>query len=399
MVETGEMLGSNYFPGLLPMDDDKTPADVDALRTTGIFPSQRLRKMIEDEHVASLEPITQDQIQPASLDLRLGKRAYRVRASFLPGPESTVMDRVLQLDGYPVIDLEGGAIFERGIVYVAEVLENVRLSNDVKGIANPKSSTGRLDVLTRLITDRATAFDRVEAGYKGPLFVEIAPLTFSIVVKCGTRLNQVRFHRGKPELTQKDVRKYHETGQLIGPSEGGHSLRNGWVPVTVDLKGSGEGSVIGYKARKSTNKIDVNRINHYDPREFWDKIESTGGLLNLDRDDFYILATREDVGVPPALAAEMVPYDTGSGEFRVHYAGFFDPGFGWSDGRAHGSKAVLEVRSHGVSFTLEHGQIVGWLRYSKMAFGRPEKVYGADISSNYQGQGVALAKHFKEWPI
>ena len=398
VAEFGKIVEPRYFPGLLAVDDDKTPANVVELRGTGILPSQRISAMIDDKIIASFEPITPSQIQPASLDLRLGKRAYRVRASFLPGPGSSVMDRVAQLDGLPEINLETGAVFEKGAVYVAEIYENVRLTSDIIGTANPKSSTGRLDVLTRLITNRASAFDRIEAGYKGPLYVEIAPLTFSIVVQSGARLNQVRFHRGKPELNQKDAQSFYEDGQLIGAGEDSRQLRNGLVPVTVDLRGSGEGSVIGYKAKQNTNKIDVSRVDYYDPREFWDKIEYTGGLLNLDKNGFYILVTREDVGVPPMLAAEMMPYDTGSGEFRVHYAGFFDPGFGWSEGRAGGSKAVLEVRSHGVPFTLEHGQIVGWLCYSRLASGRPEKLYGADISSNYQGQGVALAKHFKTWP-
>ena len=217
----------------------------------------------------------------------------------------------------------------------------------------------------------------------------------------GVRLTQVRFQRGTGvgTLSQVDTEKFYRQGQLVGSVDPLLPLGDGHlVPVTVDLRGRTPGATVGYKAKKNANKIDVERIGHYDPRDFWHKIESTEGHLDLDKDDFYILATREEVGVPPQTAAEMVPYDARSGEFRVHYAGFFDPGFGWEDGRATGSRAVLEVRSYGVSFTLEHGQIIGWLRYAPIASGFTEKLYGSDIKSNYQGQGVALAKQFKPWP-
>jgi dCTP deaminase len=310
-----------------------------------------------------------------------------------------VIDRIQQLDGLPEIDLSNGAIFERGAVYVVELLESVMLGSDLTGLANPKSSTGRLDILTRLITDRANSFDFVEPGYSGPLYIEVVPLTFNVVVREGVRLNQLRFQRGTPVFPTVKAQKYYEDGELIGGSEPRLPLREGGlVPVTVDLKGDGPGAIVGYKARKYTNKIDLRLIKHYDPREYWDCIQSSDGRLNLDKDDFYILATREDVGVPQQLAADMVPYDTRSGEFRVHYAGFFDPGFGWSEGKAQGSKAVLEVRSYGVSFTLEHGQIVGWLRYAPIAGGFTDTLYGTGIESNYQGQGVKLAKQFKPWP-
>jgi dCTP deaminase len=397
------------LPGLLPGEgeplNNEPPSNVVEARNTGVLPYQRLVAMVRNRTINSKSDIEPDQIQPASLDLRLGRSAYRVRASFLPGPAASVMERVKELDGLPAIDLEGGAVLERGAVYVVELQEAVALNADTFGVANPKSSTGRLDVLTRLITDRATAFDRIEKGYEGPLFLEVAPLTFSIVVRPGTRLNQVRFHRDRGNLggllSQADTEKYYRQGQLVSsPAQSLLPLRDGLlVPVTVDLKGSAPGAIVGYKAKKHANRIDTDRINYYDPREFWEKIESKEGRLNLDEGDFYILATREDVGVPPQTAAEMVPYDTRSGEFRVHYAGFFDPGFGWSDGKAEGSKAVLEVRSYGVSFTLEDGQIVGWLRYAPIASGFTERLYGrSDLASNYQGQGVALAKQFKPWP-
>ena len=234
------------------------------------------------------------------------------------------------------------------------------------------------------------------------MFIEIAPLTFNIVVRTGDRLNQVRFHRERGTaggaLTKITTENYYSSGQLIrSPDDERLPLREGdLVPVTVDLKGVGKGATVGYRAKSTLNPIDVSLINHYEPREFWDKLESNGGRLILEKGKFYILATREDVGVPPRTAAVMVPYEPQSGEFRVHYAGFFDPGFGWENGRAMGSRAVLEVRSHGVPFTLEHGQIVGWLRYSQIAGGETDSLYGRDVKSNYQGQGVALAKQFKK---
>lgn len=370
-------------------------------RDSGVIPYQGLRSLVREGHLTSHVEILPDQFQPASVDLRLGRRAWRVRASFLPGPDSTVIDRVKQLDDLPEIDLSEGAVFERGIVYVVELLERLKLSNGTMGIANPKSSTGRLDVLVRLITDRGTAFDRVDRRYEGPLYLEVAPQAFSIVVKQGCRLNQLRFHRGSvhgiPRDTVGGLQDLYEKGQLIKPAGKLLPLRGNLVPVTVDLHGQGPGRVVGYKAKKTTSTINVDKIAFYDPREFWEKIDHGTGRLYLDRGEFYILATREQVGVPPNLAAEMIPYDSASGEFRVHYAGFFDPGFGWN-GRAQGSRAVLEVRSYGVSFMLEHGQTVGWLGYSRLAGGPTDMVYGAAIASNYQGQGIALAKHFKAWP-
>jgi dCTP deaminase len=395
--------------GLFPFEDalrshvDTASNDIEAARgTTGVLPYQRLVAMARSGAIKALPDLEPDQFQPASLDLRLGRKAYRVRASFLPGRGVTVMQRVKELDGLPAIDLANGAVFEQGAVYVVELLEGVNLKPpDLVGIANPKSSTGRLDILTRLITDGATAFDRIEKGYTGPLYLEVAPLTFSIVVRTGVKLTQVRFQRGAEPglLTRERTQELYEQGQLIGSPEL-LPLRDGLlVPVTVDLEGNESGAVVGYKARKTANKIDLSLTDFYQPPEFWEKIVSTDGRLDLHKGDFYILATREDVGVPPCAAAEMVPYDTRSGEFRVHYAGFFDPGFGWADGKARGSKAVLEVRSYGVSFTLEHGQIIGWLRYAPIVSGGTEKLYGSDdMSSNYQGQSVALSKHFKKWP-
>lgn len=391
----------HFFPELFAMDDAPRP-DGTYPDGTGVITHHALHEMIRrGEIYAPLVPFDADQIQPASIDLRLGRRAWRVRASFLPGKENTVEQRIEKLGGTE-IDLRRSAVFESGVVYVVELLESARLVNGLWGIANPKSSTGRLDVLVRLITDNATQFDLVRRGYDGQLYVEVAPQAFSIVVREGLRLNQLRFVRGTapgvPLGTIGGLAEMYRTGQLVKPDGALLPMRGPHVPVSIDLRGTGPDSIVGYKAKKTTDTIDMGLIDHYDPREFWDKIQDVDGHLPLDEGEFYILATREEVGVPPDLAAEMLPFDTSSGEFRVHYAGFFDPGFGYHEGRAQGSKAVLEVRSFGVSFMLEHGQTVGWLNYSRLAGGAPSKLYGAQIRSNYQGQGVKLAKHFKPWP-
>ena len=359
----------------------------------GVLPYQQLVRMVRDGEVAAATPLLPDQIQPASLDLRLGATAWRVRASFLPGPNATVMDRIRQLDGYP-LDLAQGAVLERGCVYVVELQERLALSSAVTGFANPKSSTGRLDVLTRLIADRAKAFETVERDYAGPLYLEVAPRTFSVVVRSGSRLNQLRFRRGTALAPASELARLHEAGQLASAEDGPTVLRDRQVAVSVDLHGEGEGALIGWRARKHTDRIDVDRIAAYDALDFWEPLHNRRGApIILDSNDFHILATREAVRVPPEYAAEMEAYDTSVGEFRVHYAGFFDPGFGCGPGGS-GSRAVLEVRSHEVPFMLEHGQTIGWLRYERMA-GRPDRIYGEDLKSNYQGQRLALAKQFR----
>lgn len=359
---------------------------------TGILPFQSINAMLREHEIWSTSEILADQVQPASIDLRLGPIAYRVRASFLPGPDSTVLDKIQELDAYP-IDISGGAVLEKGCVYVAPLLESLSLKSGVTAFANPKSSTGRLDILTRLIGDRSHNFDRLDKAYQGPLYVEIAPRTFSVVVRAGTRLNQLRFRRGSPVMAASELQRLHDEGQLIlsdAPDQ--NYIERNMLRLSVDLHAGGKGGLIGYRAKKHTDRIDLEKIGHYDPMEFWEPIHyHRDPPLILDPNDFYILATKEAVRIPPDLAAEMVAYDTAVGEFRVHYAGFFDPGFGWGDAI---SRAVLEVRSHEVPFTLEDGQTVGWLQYERMA-GRPDRLYGAGLKSNYQGQGLALAKQFK----
>ena len=373
------------------------PSDSDLPAGTGILPYQTIRELVRSHEIEAVD-LQPDQIQPASLDLRLGNVAYRVRASFLPGPDATVMQKVQAL-GMHRLDLTQDAVLERGCVYIVPLLERVNLSPRLSAFANPKSSTGRLDVFTRLITDFAAAFDRVPNGYRGPLYAEIAPKTFSIVVRAGSRLNQLRFRRGSPASSGAALKRLHEHYRLVDTAPGRELIRDDSIGVTLDLAGDPATGLIGFKARRHTDVIDVDKRGHYDPLDYWEPIHRREGGIVLNPDDFYILATRERVTVPPDHAAEMLAYDTMVGEFRVHYAGFFDPGFGWREAvgageRPGGTKAVLEVRSHEVPFMLEHEQAVGWLRYEKLA-GRPDRLYGTELGSNYQNQGLTLGKQFR----
>lgn len=371
---------------------DETKTRESAGRGSGILPSQAIRALIEAGEIASDDPALPEQVQPASLDLQLGSVAYRVRASFLPGRGRSVRQRIDELAMHE-IDLTRGAVLETGCVYIVPLQERLALGARVSGLANPKSSTGRLNVFTRLIADGATEFDAVPAGYRGPLYAEIAPNAFSILVRPGVRLNQLRLRRGSPNLGDKALEKLHEEVGLLG-DEAAAEIRKGLV-FTVDLAAEG-GRPVGYRARRHTGVIDLQRIGHYDPRDFWEPLPASPRRdLILDPNEFYILASRESVRIPPSYAAEMIPYDTQIGEFRVHYAGFFDPGFGWKAGGA-GTRAVLEVRSHEVPFVLEHGQAVGRLVYERLA-AEPDQLYGAGIGSSYHSQALTLSKHFKAW--
>ncbi len=380
-------------------------APVRADEFTGILPSQAIREMVEAGDIVGslLKGLEPDQIQPASIDLRLGDFAYPVDTSFLPGKDLTVLEKLKRLDPdveSVKLDLSKGNVLEKGRIYVIPLLETVNLrTSELTAFSNPKSSTGRLDILTRLLADRATHFDQLEERYKGGLYLEVAPRSFSVVVRTGTRLNQLRFSRTRGEgakaIPASDWNQLLDEGQIVDPVPA--ERKRGVLPFTVDLEGSRtEGEVLGYRAKKYAKRIDLDRRD-YDPLEFWEPIMfHKSSPLILVPDEFYILMTREAIAVPPDYAAEMMPYDTRAGEFRVHYAGFFDPGFGWDSKtkRAGSSRGVLEVRSHEVPFLLEHGQTVGWLRYERMA-ARPDMLYGG-VGSNYQGQGLKLSKHFAQ---
>jgi len=357
----------------------------------GILPDRMIVAMEEDGLILPAYPFVESQIQPASLDLRLGEVAYRVRASFLPGPDVTVAERIDELKLHEV-DLSDGAVLETNCVYIVPLLESLALPPSILASANPKSSTGRLDVFTRVIADGTRRFDMIGAGYHGPLYAEISPKTFPVLLREGSRLSQIRFRTGAPLLDTDELEALHQREPLVDCD---NADLTGGVAVSVDLSGEGSNGFVGYRAKRHTGVVDIDRRGGYAIDDFWEPIRARpDGSLILDPGEFYILASKEAVQVPPNYAAEMVPFDPLVGEFRVHYAGFFDPGFGHAGAGGQGSRAVLEVRSREVPFILEHGQIVGRLVYEKM-LAPPQTLYGTRIASNYQGQGLKLSKHFR----
>ena len=330
----------------------------------GILPCQAIDALIANGAIRADTPFDFDQVQPASLDLRLGGRAWRVRASFLPG-RHTVRQRIADVAMHE-LDLTKGAVLERGCVYIAELQERLTLPPGVSARANPKSSTGRVDVFVRLLSDHGNAFDDVDAGYDGPIYMEIAPQTFSVLVRSGTRLNQLRLKAGTPPRLRTES-------------------------VGVDLTGE----VAGFRGRRHAGVVDLDKEDGHDPRDFWEPLHPKDGQLLLDPGEFYILASKGAVEIPVLEAAEMTPIDPSVGEFRVHYAGFFDPGFGTDEAHGKGSRGVLEVRSHETPFILEDGQTVARLVYEPLTE-RPDRLYG-DLGSHYQRQGLKLSKHFRIW--
>ncbi|ODT08919.1 MAG: 2'-deoxycytidine 5'-triphosphate deaminase [Mesorhizobium sp. SCN 65-20] len=360
------------------------------MRQSGILPDQDIAALFASGAL-SAPPLDADQIQPASLDLRLSAKAYRVRASFLPGPNHLVSAKLDRLKLHE-IDLANGAVLETGCVYIVPLQEALSLPADVSASANPKSSTGRLDIFTRVMTDLGQEFDKIPAGYKGPLYLEVSPRTFPIVVRAGSRLSQIRFRKGNALLSEAELNALHASDRLVAIDP--PNISGGGIALSIDLAGP-PGSIVGYRGKHHTGLVDVDRRAAHEIVDFWEPIYNHGaGELVLDPDEFYILVSREAVHVPPLYAAEMTPFDPLVGEFRVHYAGFFDPGFGHSAAGGTGSRAVLEVRSHEVPFILEHGQIVGRLVYEHM-LSRPRALYGSDLGSNYQAQGLKLSKHFR----
>jgi dCTP deaminase len=361
-----------------------------AASDNGILPDRMIAALADEGRIRTTLPFAPGQIQPASLDLRLGAIAYRVRASFLPGPGIAVARRIAELKLHEFA-LSSGAVLETGCVYIVPLLEALALPADIAAATNPKSSTGRLDVFTRVIADETRGFDRVAPGYHGPLYAEISPKTFPVLVREGSRLSQLRLRRGDAVLNAEALRSLHARERLVDRAE---AVMGEAVAVSVDLSGSAAG-IVGYRAKRHTAVIDIERRAAYEIADFWEPIAARADQsLILDPDEFYILASTEAVQVPPDYAAEMVPFDPLVGEFRVHYAGFFDPGFGYAGAGGRGSRAVLEVRSREVPFILEHGQIVGRLVYEKMLT-RPDQLYGSGIGSNYQAQGLKLSKHFR----
>lgn len=361
----------------------------------GILPCQEIWKLKERKVIQSPLGIDRGNIQPASLDLRLGTRAWRIRASFLPGKGRTVQDQIHKFS-MQTIDIQGGAILERHCMYLVELAEILKLPESLSVFANPKSSTGRLDILTRLISDECEIFDYVPAGYNGKLYVEVYPQTFAVKVRTGTKLNQIRFVRRagpqdpyqRAKLTDKQLRALNKSEKIVS---GDPSIREG-LNLSVNLRPDTHDQIIGYRATRFAAVVDVDEIGACKISDFWQALRpSSDGTLILDPSEFYILASSEMMRIPALYAAEMVAIDPMMGEFRAHYAGFFDPGFGVSEG-SDGAKAVLEVRSD-IPFVLEHGQSIARLIYERLS-APPDKLYGDDLNSNYQGQGLKLSKHF-----
>jgi dCTP deaminase len=381
-------------------------------RQSGILPFQCLRTLVRQGAVQAEAPITPEQIQPASLDLRLGTKAYRLLSSFLPEPSDQQSQFTIE-DLYRSdlvmydMDLSQGAILEKGHVYLVPLMERLKLSKDIRGRTNPKSSTGRLDIFTRVVTDLHVGFDEIRPGYSGPLFLEIVPRSFTIRVQAGLALNQLRLMSGKPLVSDSSLRTLHRHTPLLCHN-GGHGepdqplsakdirVDNGLF-LRVDLRGSSEGdrAIVGYRAKKNSHVIDLNKVGHYSAADYWEPLyrNATATML-LEPEEFYILASKERIQVPPGYSAEMVAYEAACGELRTHYAGFFDPGFGYANPTRKGTQVVLEVRPHDVPFRIHDGQTFFKVMYEKMQ-DIPTHLYGSSLGSSYAQQGLTLSKHFK----
>jgi dCTP deaminase len=367
----------------------------------GVFPSQALSEAIEREWVSSGDyRIRPEAIQPASIDLRLGDVAWALRCSFLPDTSSTVEEKMEGL-AFQRIDLRDGAVLERDRPYLVPLIEELALPDDVRAKANPKSSTGRLDVFTRMITDRHHRFDDVRAGYHGRLYLEVVPRSFAIQVKTGLSLNQLRLSRGDVRLGDERIRALQGEGSPLvyldseAVAQDALALADGLF-LSLDLSGPAD-RVVGYRAKKNSLPVDLSRIRAYRWNDYWDPVyPESGGRIVLEPEIFYLLLSAEGVSIPPQIAAEMMAYDPTAGELRTHYAGFFDPGFGYDpSGQRHGSRAALEVRARDVSFMVEHHQPVCKLGLEWME-APADRLYGAGLGSNYQGQVTMLSKHFAE---
>ena len=370
----------------------------------GVFPSQKIAEAIGDGWIRSdTGEVPAENIQPASLDLRLGDVAYRLRCSFLPDDEP--VESALRRYEMGRIDLSRkGGILEQNRPYLIPLRERLDLPAGIRAKANPKSSTGRLDIFTRVITDNSFMFDEVPNGYRGRLYLEVVPRTFTIRIHPGLTLNQLRLMAGHASLTDDEIRKLHAEQPLL--FRNGLPLALDQIAVSnglfmgLDLGRGGGNEVVGYRAKENSNLIDLSKHDHYPVHTFWEEVLSEGsrhgGRVVLDPEKFYLMLSQDSVRIPPEYAAEMTAYDPTSGELRTHYAGFFDPGFGYDSAvsMSSGSRAALEIRAHDVPFAVEHGQNICKLGFEHM-IEPPDRLYGAALESNYQGQQIALSKHFK----
>lgn len=367
---------------------------------SGVLPNQYLDAAIREGVVhAGGFTIPRENVQPASLDLRLGEVAYRIRCSFLPGRhavEQRIKDYVID-----ELDLRReGAVLETNLPYLIPLKEQLELPPGMRAKANPKSSTGRADVFTRVITDEGSRFDEVAPGYRGRLYLEVVPLSFPVRVREDLSLNQLRLSVGHADLSDDDIRAAHADDPMLfvdgAPVPAGQlSLAQGLF-LSLNLRGEDTGGRVGYRSRGSAPLLDLRKVGATDPDAFWESVRrEDGDRIVLDPKSFYLLMSREAVSIPPGLAAEMTAYDPTSGELRTHYAGFFDPGFGYDPASGfRGSTAALEVRAHDVPFMIEDGQNVCKLTFERM-LEAPTQLYGQGIGSNYQRQTDTLGKHFR----
>ena len=384
-----------------------TTADTTATQTeaefhppAGVLASQQIRRAIASEWIGSGDfRIHPEAVQPASLDLRLGPEAWALRCSFLPDVQSTVEEKARDIE-FQRIDLRDGATLERDRPYLVPLIETLNLPPEIRAKANPKSSTGRLDVFTRVITDRSHRFDEIRAGYQGRLYLEIVPRSFAIHVRTGLALNQLRMVSGDARLSDAELREVHRATPLLytdseGVPESDLSIADGLF-LSLDVAGPAN-RIVGYRAKKNSLPLDLSRTHAYRWRDYWDPVlPEDRHRIVLEPEVFYLLLSAEGVCISPDFAAEMMAYDPTAGELRTHYAGFFDPGFGYDPrGERHGSRAALEVRARDVPFMVEHRQPVCKLAFERMT-ARPDVLYGRDLGSNYQGQVTMLSKHFRE---
>jgi dCTP deaminase len=378
---------------------DTTVPDAPATTRGGVLPRQAIARLIREGAITSSAGDPSANLQPASLDLTLGPVAYRLRSSFLPGTDR-VADRLKQ-DPMGELDLRRGAVLEQNRPYLIPLNESLALPPGVRGRANPRSSTGRLDVFTRTVTDYGQHFDEIPAGHHGALYLEVVPRSFTIRVRTGMRLNQLRLIAGPARLSDGDLKELSAIEHLVFAEPSREPTDRAWLAdglfLSVDLSGGGK-SFAGYRAKRSSALLDLDRVNAYHVSDFFERVEPRKGRLILDQEDFYLLVSRERVRIPPSVAAEMAAYDPTSGELRTHYAGFFDPGFGdVPPGNEPGTPAVLEVRAHDVAFALEHGQRLCKLTYEWMSEA-PDLAYGTEIGSRYQRQYLALGRQFRPDP-
>ena len=372
--------------------------------TGGVLADRELRQAVRDGWIRAVEPIADGQFQPASLDLRIGPVGYQLRASFLPfrqtvrsrlGDDLAASDLVIER-----IALESGATLQRGSVYLVPLLESLELPPDVRGRSNPKSTTGRLDIFTRVISDATPRFDEIRPGYRGGLYLEVSPQSFPVRVHAGASLNQLRLLTGPSAMSDAELARTYGATALLYDDDGRpvpveRAVFNDGLCMGVDLSGRVTGGIIGYRAHATPPAVDLARVDHYDPAEFWEPIKRPArDAYILEANRFYILVSKERIRVPPEFAAEMVVYDAGAGEIRTHYAGFFDPGFGFGDGSVLGTKVVMEVRAREVPFMVYDGQTSFKVWFERLR-GRPERVYGVGLGSSYQHQTLTLSKQFR----